>query len=467
MYAASVMVEWLTARQSQVVADADGYSLSTAAGTPCGKGQPAEPWMRAKVPGTVLQALIAGGKCPDPFVDMQSTQIGDVGEVGAEAYTHWFCARFKIPKGDCGDGMRRRSARAGDVAWLKLGGVNYSLDVYANGCRLDPGEGWDRGTYLRRCLKLPGDCPPPGSWYYLAILVRPPDNFGKVPQGGGQGGDHALGMDVAPQFLEGWDWTLAMPDRSTGIWGGVSVSITGPMRLSDAFSRVSFPVDAVVSSQTVSKALVTCGVTVENATSVPVSAECNLEISHEEDGAVIIDAVAELPAVAMPPGATDLEFEPQVIGDAKLWWPINMGDQFLYRASISIRPTNSPANTAPSDLAESSVGVRVISSCVDEATGGRLFMVNGRKVFIRGGNYISSEAYLASSPQRLVDEVRLHALANVNMLRMWGGAGIWHPAMMDACDREGILLWLEFWITGDDDGRGSGDNQCPLDHALW
>lgn len=61
----------------------------------------------------------------------------------------------------------------------------------------------------------------------------------------------------------------------------------------------------------------------------------------------------------------------------------------------------------------------------------------------------------------------MHALANINMLRLWGGAGIWNPAMLQACDEAGILLWLEFWITGDDDGRGSGDSQCPLDHKLW
>jgi hypothetical protein len=32
--------------------------------------------------------------------------------------------------------------------------------------------------------------------------------------------------------------------------------------------------------------------------------------------------------------------------------------------------------------------------------------------------------------------------------------GLFDLHLMEACDEYGILLWLEFWITGDDDGRG-------------
>eukprot|EP00961_Rhodomonas_salina_P037942 509623-Rhodomonas_salina.2 len=40
-------------------------------------------------------------------------------------------------------------------------------------------------------------------------------------------------------------------------------------------------------------------------------------------------------------------------------------------------------------------------------------------------------------------------------------------AFYEACDAYGVLVWVEFWITGDDNGRGSGDSQYPLDHRLF
>lgn len=395
-----VQMEWVTAQVSLV--DATGCVLSTASGSPLGSGPLLDPWIKAVVPGTVLQSLVASGKCPDPYVGLQSDTIGDAGKIGVETYTYWFCARFNVPKVEGG-----RQGKSGDIAWLDLAGVNYSLEAYANGSRLDLVGTSDRGTYLRRCIKLPAECAVVGKTCYLAILVRPPDHCGKVPAAGGQGGDHALGMDVAPQFLEGWDWTFAMPDRSTGIWGDVSLKITGPLRLEDGYSQCNLPDDAAFAAETVTLALITCGAAVKNAAAVPISAVVRLEISHEEDGVVIIDAVAEPLSVSVQPGKTDIIFPAQQLAQARLWWPINMGAQHLYRATFTVQAAGSPPNTGPSDTCFSHVGVRVIESSVDEATGGRVFRVNGHRVFVRGGNYICGDAYLAAPAQRYFDEVRL------------------------------------------------------------
>ena len=43
----------------------------------------------------------------------------------------------------------------------------------------------------------------------------------------------------------------------------------------------------------------------------------------------------------------------------------------------------------------------------------------------------------------------------LNMIRLWGGAGATCKAFYDACDEAGILVWQEFCITGDCNGRGS------------
>ena len=44
--------------------------------------------------------------------------------------------------------------------------------------------------------------------------------------------------------------------------------------------------------------------------------------------------------------------------------------------------------------------MREIRSSVDDVTGGRIFRVNGRRVFVRGGNYIASDAMMRTSRER-------------------------------------------------------------------
>ena len=70
----------------------------------------------------------------------------------------------------------------------------------------------------------------------------------------------------------------------------------------------------------------------------------------------------------------------------------------------------------------------------------RKFEVNGEPIFIRGGNYIVSDALLRLSQERYDTEVGFHADMNLNMIRIWGGALAERPEFYDACDRRGILV---------------------------
>lgn len=43
----------------------------------------------------------------------------------------------------------------------------------------------------------------------------------------------------------------------------------------------------------------------------------------------------------------------------------------------------------------------------------------------------------------------------LNMMRLWAGAACARAPFYEACDEAGILVWQEFWITGDCNGRGA------------
>ena len=153
-----------------------------------------------------------------------------------------------------------------------------------------------------------------------------------------------------------------------------------------------------------------------------------------------------------------------------------MGAQPLYDLSIQAQWTHAPDwtgraagarprscvtdGTSPqpwqvSDVCQARFGVRHLQSFVDSrlpaagrpgtaatrrGAGGRVFAVNGRQMFVRGGNYTCSDMLLRQPPARVKHEVLLHAQARINMLRCWGGVACQPAAFYEACDEMGILV---------------------------
>lgn len=66
--------------------------------------------------------------------------------------------------------------------------------------------------------------------------------------------------------------------------------------------------------------------------------------------------------------------------------------------------------------------------------------MNGEAIFIRGGNWIVSDALLRLSKERYNAEIGFHAAMNLNMIRIWAGALAERPEFYDACDRHGLLV---------------------------
>lgn len=70
----------------------------------------------------------------------------------------------------------------------------------------------------------------------------------------------------------------------------------------------------------------------------------------------------------------------------------------------------------------------------------RLFKVNGRPIFIRGGNWILSDGLLRLSRKRYKADIKFHADMNFNMMRCWGGGLAERPEFYHFCDIYGLLV---------------------------
>ncbi|SER85655.1 discoidin domain-containing protein [Lentzea albida] len=74
-----------------------------------------------------------------------------------------------------------------------------------------------------------------------------------------------------------------------------------------------------------------------------------------------------------------------------------------------------------------------------------IILVNGVKIFARGGSWGWDELLRRMPASRADAAVALHKDMNFTMIRNWVGSS-YREELFDACDRYGILLWNEFWL---------------------
>ena len=403
-------------------------------------------WQPATVPGTVLTTLINNKQVPDPMFGMNNEKIPDIYHTGNARYTYWFVKDFKeLPP--AGDGQ----------VWLHFRGVNEGCDIFLNGHRLTAAT--HHGAYLRQSfnitpwLKQNGD-------NRVAVIVYPPPFPGNP--NGGQGGDGTIAKGVGPQYTAGWDWIQPMRDRNTGIWDKVFIERTGAVRIKDPHIVTLVP-GVRKPGLAQAPADVKVSATLENSSSRSISGTLKYTIDNTTASAKVTLPAHATVTVALP----GLQ-----VKQPKLWWPHGYGEQYLYQSSlqfIDAAGKQQSANTIP-------VGIREIQTSWNPHTNSREVAVNGQKIFIKGGNWITSDALFRFSAERYDAEVRFHRDMNLNLIRIWGGSLTERPEFFAACDKYGLLVFQDFWMSGDCNGRWLDPmkkedqwtrRQYPDDHNLF
>lgn len=77
------------------------------------------------------------------------------------------------------------------------------------------------------------------------------------------------------------------------------------------------------------------------------------------------------------------------------------------------------------------------------------FKIDGKPVYMKGANYIPSDAFLSRVTKKEYEKIVLSAKeANMNMLRVWGGGIYEDDYFYDLCDKYGINVWQDFMFAG-------------------
>ena len=409
-------------------------------------GFPLTGFINATVPGTVLTTMLNNKMVPDPFYGMNNNQIPDIYTAGSDYYTYWFVNEFSEKVND-----------PHDVVWLHLRGINYSCDVFLNGHKLNSRRFY--GMFLRQQYNITPWLAKDGR-NRLAVIVFPPNPVGNP--NGGQGGDGTLARNVSHQYVAGWDWIQPVRDRNTGIWDKVSIEKTGPINVQNVHVITQVPGKRWGEGP---QAPATIKVSAEllNAGTIAIRGVLTYQIGGRKIS-LNISVPAHTTLTAILPDYR--------LPNPQLWWPNGYGGQYLYRIEVSFMTLDGKN----SDTEPVSFGVREISTSWNMETHSRQVLVNGQRIFIKGGNWIVSDEMLRLSANRYDAEIRFHRDMNLNLIRVWGGALTERPEFYDACDKYGILVLQDFWNSGDCNGRWMDpkkkDDQWtrrtyPDDHPLF
>jgi mannosylglycoprotein endo-beta-mannosidase len=380
-------------------------------------------WLPATVPGTVLTTLLNNGKVPDPFYGMNARKIPDIYNAGREEYTYWFAKDF-----------RWHTPTNGSQVWLRFRGVNYGFDAYLNGHRVN--RTTEYGMFLRHTYNITSLLAASGE-NRLALLVYPPDPVGNP--NGGQGGDGTIAHNICNQYVVGWDWIQPIADRNTGIWDKVTVEETGRVSLTDP-NIISLVPGKRFPGRTQSPAILRASAELANPTGESVKGTFVFQVDNK--------TIAK--EVRIPPDSTiEVHLPDFMLANPRLWWPNGYGPQNLYQADFKFVGTDGNVM----DETRIGLGIREIQTHWNSHTQSREVLVNGQPIFIKGGNWITSDAMLRLSPKRYDAEVRFHRDMNLNLIRIWGGGITERPEFYDACDKYGLLVFQDLWISGDCNGK--------------
>jgi exo-1,4-beta-D-glucosaminidase len=432
-------------------------------------------WLPVKVPCTVLTGLVANRVYPDPYSGMNNMLIPDASDefnktYNLEQYSHlpnvgnpwkkpyWYRTTFKVPAADKGRHFQ-----------LIFKGINYRAAVWINGQQLADSTQM-AGMFAEYSFDVSKNILA-GEENALGVKIYPLD-FPGLPakeqlkamddffENGGPTGD--IGKNVTMVCSVGWDWMPPVRDRNMGIWQPVilrtsgDVTIVQPQIITElpslpdtSVAKLSLNLNLSNHSSKPSKGTLSVSINPENFTGSSLQFSKEVTISANAQSTVALNATNT-------PG--------MLIKQPRLWWPNGYGQANLYRIRLKYE-----SNGVCTDDTSFVFGIRTIGTKAEEVPGKLLrreFFVNGQRIQLTGGAWVP-DMMLNRDSSRYDAELHLCRNSNINLVRIWGGGVTPNDTFFDLADRYGLLVWSDFWVTGDTHGEFKGSTDWPLQPEIF
>ena len=131
--------------------------------------------------------------------------------------------------------------------------------------------------------------------------------------------------------------------------------------------------------------------------------------------------------------------------DIDLWWPRGYGKAVLYNVRLELLDDGgNPVANWQMHYGFRTIKLQMTDTLSKEGDGEFVFVVNGKKIFAKGSNWVPLDAFHSRDAQHLQKTLDMVADLNCNMIRCWGGNVYESNAFFERCDREGVMVWQDF-----------------------
>lgn len=132
------------------------------------------------------------------------------------------------------------------------------------------------------------------------------------------------------------------------------------------------------------------------------------------------------------------------VQDSKLWWIAGQGKPNLYDVQVRLLLDGNCI-----DCNDFRCGIRtveVVRTSVTDAQGNGDFHIrlNGRRVFIKGTNWVPADAFHSRDKERIPQILEMVTDIGCNAVRCWGGNVYENDTFFNYCDEHGLLVWQDF-----------------------
>lgn len=399
-------------------------------------------WIEARVPNTVQMSMHYAGELPHPYYNLNSKKYEWVDEK-----VWYYRNRFTIPE----------SARGRNV-YLVFDGIDYYARVWLNGTLLGRHEGMFGGPAINI-----SEAVRPGAENEVLVEVRAGNWGNKANYKPRQSG-----TVIKPWVIAGG--TGGEMFFPLGMWRAARVEIMPRTYLERPFlvtekadqneAQLALTVEVFANADQLAQQLhpwdnrqldnrsIYTQYPLPTALKTPAGARSlRIELLDRPTGR---SAFAEEIPLSLNEGRQWVTRRLRV-PKPNLWWPNGLGAQHLYEVRLSLMENKRAIDTLRFDY-----GIRTLRT--EQSPGPRTadrwgdwqFVVNERKFFVKGINWMPADILLDLPPERYRWLLEMARAAGIQMVRIWGGGIIETEEFYKACNELGILVWQDFPIGNQD-----------------
>jgi beta-mannosidase len=412
---------------------------------------------QTSVPNSVHWSYYKAGKLPHPYYHKNSDLYKFMDE------KVWYYRKsFATPA----------SAKPGHFVFLCFDGVDYFTKVWLNGNLIGVHEGMFGGptVEISKLLRALGNNElvvevRAGNWGNKANLDQnlPRNSNGEFIVSKPKGyNPRASGRIIKPWIISGGSGCEMF--FSVGMWQGVRLEVVQPYHIERPFLTTTsigngkavlrFSTEVLAEAQSLGYQLHPWKNTqmhhYDGRVPGTTPSGANLAVTVElisKDGKVAFSQ--EKPFNAFK-GRTWFE-DDLTITNPKLWHPNGLGDANLYTVRVALKKDKQLV-----DEIRFPFGIRTIER--KQSAGPRYgdrwenwqFVVNGKKIFVKGMNFTPQDVLLETSKERYRWTLEAAKKMGVQLVRIWGGGLLESDHFYDLCNELGIMVWQDFPIGNQD-----------------